>query len=413
MAYEFFFSYSRDDWNPYMQVFFDRLWEEVRVKLGLRQNDSVGFRDTKEMPLGGEWPSDLLNGLQTSKVLVCVYTPLYFKREYCGREVQFFLDRKRLLGAATPQHPFIIPVVWEPCEESIPSSVSKITYLHGDFPPEYKTKGIRPFLQNSTQFGSQYENSIAVIGASIKAAVQQATQLPPLAPIPALENIADAFASAGVVNNVDVRPQGGPSAVQFYYVAGKQNELAPPKQERGYYDVRGGEFWRPARSGRFLGVLATAIASSKELDLIPYNMPLLNDFGIRLKAARAQNNMVVLFVDAWTLDLVPFYRDRMEEYESHRSDHCCVMVVWNEADPDVNELMQQRLKGRVRLTFPVNSTREPTYFQPSIGSVAELEASLRDTLERLRHRIIETAQVARELEGTPKPVLDIHIGQTR
>ena len=414
MSYVFFFSYSRDDYSPYMEKFLGELKEEVRIRLGLGQEDSIYFRDAEDIDVGKPWKAELLDALQTSKVLICVYTPRYFVREYCGKEVQFFIERQHALGNTNPQNAFIIPVIWQPCETSIPPGVAEIGYLHNDFPPEYRLKGFRPFVQNSSQFSTQYFNSLHAVADRIAAAAKQAVQLPRLGQVPSLADLPNAFEQPDNAPGIAAvqEPHAGPTAVQFYYVAGKRTELLGQKGNCDYYDSKGGEFWRPCLRGRFLGTMATSIATSKELDLLPYNLPIATDFRERLQMARDNNNIVILFVDTWTIHLLPWYRQRMSEYEQHNSYHCSVLVVWNEDDPETDQA-RQVLSNRVSVTFPVNASREQTYFRPSITNMTELETSLRETLERLRHKIIEQAEVARALDGSAKPTLDIHIERTR
>src|SRR6266851_7287544 len=113
MAYTFFFSYCRDDWSSYMEEFFKDLSEAVRIRLGLGRHDSIGFRDAEGIDIGQPWRPALTDALQAAQTLVCVYTPRYFLRDYCGKEMEFFRLREKGI-AASPRHSFVLPIVWLP-----------------------------------------------------------------------------------------------------------------------------------------------------------------------------------------------------------------------------------------------------------------------------------------------------------
>ena len=110
--YSFFFSYARDDYDSYVEQFLTDLTDAVRGKLGLGKDDTVVFQDAGEIEIGQAWPQRLIEGLQHSKVMVCLYTPRYFKRPVCGKEVGLFFKREELLNG---QETYVLPVYWIPC----------------------------------------------------------------------------------------------------------------------------------------------------------------------------------------------------------------------------------------------------------------------------------------------------------
>jgi hypothetical protein len=102
LPYLFFFSYSRADWecDVYLAKFFDDL--EMRVRMvGAAGDRKVGFRDEEGVKTGEDWTRKISAAVQTSHVLVCVYTPNFFSpgrtHEFCAKEFRAFLERD-------PQH---------------------------------------------------------------------------------------------------------------------------------------------------------------------------------------------------------------------------------------------------------------------------------------------------------------------
>ena len=416
--YTFFFSYSRDDFSPFMKQFLEDLREAVRLRMGYGQKDEFVFLDNGEITIGEDWKPELLDGLQSSRILLCMYTVRFFRREWCGREIEFFRLRQKALAGTKQEHPSIIPVIWFVDESEIPASVSQITFKDDTFPQEYADRGMLQLTQQKEgKYQGQYWQSVNALADAIKTSAAQPVQLPALTDPPILEALPSAFrppaAPAGqpAPGAKDPEPVAGPSAVLFYYAAGKFQELQNAnKVTLGFYDPKGGEFWRPSLKGQRLGALASAIAGSKELDLVAYNLPITGDLVDKLKAARKNNNLVIFFVDAWTLDVIEYYRERMSDYEDHVSHNASVLVIWNEGDPDLTDDVRKKLNARIKATFPVSYSREQIYFRPSIENVRDLEECLRDTLERIRNKIIEQGEVARALETGSKPGLELRNG---
>src|ERR1700680_2375090 len=71
--YWFFFSYARDDSDEKLERFFKDLSDEVRIQKGLDAKASlIGFRDTRSIKTGDDWPTEMKQALQTSRVLVSI-----------------------------------------------------------------------------------------------------------------------------------------------------------------------------------------------------------------------------------------------------------------------------------------------------------------------------------------------------
>src|SRR5262249_38891533 len=139
MSFWFFTSYARADRDLYVDRFFEELREEVRRKGGL--TGDVGFFDTKSIETGDEWDQALGDALRTSRILICLCSPYYFKSSYCGKEYQVFCERReawlRELSQTNERARVIFPVLWERPDSSIPEIVSQFQYSDDDFPEVY------------------------------------------------------------------------------------------------------------------------------------------------------------------------------------------------------------------------------------------------------------------------------------
>ena len=99
--YPFFLSYASNDLYPgnvrdeHLDQYQTYLNSRVRHLSGL---PSDGFMAPFSIQSGNEWKEDLIDALQASAALVCLYSPSYFGSEYCGKEMQVFLERGK-----TPQ----------------------------------------------------------------------------------------------------------------------------------------------------------------------------------------------------------------------------------------------------------------------------------------------------------------------
>ncbi len=83
--YQVFFSYSQSNENPYLVQFRNELSEMVSTRCGLNRED-VLFVDTEALRTGAHWETNIRDALQSTRVLVALWSPHYFSSEWCGRE---------------------------------------------------------------------------------------------------------------------------------------------------------------------------------------------------------------------------------------------------------------------------------------------------------------------------------------
>lgn len=97
MSYEYdaFFSYKRDrETDAWHETVKDKLL--VWVGQELSRNIRVFF-DTEDIRTGMRWRRKVGDALLSSKCLICVWSPLYFKSAWCISEWRSFLERGKIV----------------------------------------------------------------------------------------------------------------------------------------------------------------------------------------------------------------------------------------------------------------------------------------------------------------------------
>ena len=152
MPYWFFFSYAHADYNDYLGTFYQNLEAEVRQLTG-DPLSGIGFLDRKDIEHGATWDAALEQGLKNCRVFVPLYSPSYFRAQYCGKELAVFRERLHdylLRSGAAVADPLILPVLWNPEDNVlpvIPTTINKIQYKHGSYPEPYLTEGVSQMVK--------------------------------------------------------------------------------------------------------------------------------------------------------------------------------------------------------------------------------------------------------------------------
>jgi hypothetical protein len=212
--YKFFFSYSRADWDVFLDRFFRDLEREVAGKSGAGER-KVGFRDEEGIRTGDDWNSKISAAVQISNVLVCVYSPNFFARdrmhEFCAKEFMAFLKRnpehRYELVVEQGQHRYqwrgarnILPVLWFSESDLVelndlpPHAVRSIQYTlnfsgeESNLNKRYKEKGMSRI---STRRGPGYRDIIDHLAKQI--VVLSANPLPRMTSPPDIRTLRNAF----------------------------------------------------------------------------------------------------------------------------------------------------------------------------------------------------------------------------
>lgn len=100
----FFFSHARqgrERRRGYLMEFFEDLKEEVAACAAVDlDSNEIGTIDTKVLQ-GENWDKELSGPVSTNKVFIAILSPIYFKRENCGKELFAFVQRSPSLGIDT------------------------------------------------------------------------------------------------------------------------------------------------------------------------------------------------------------------------------------------------------------------------------------------------------------------------
>jgi len=379
----FFFSYARkddrgegedEDNKQYLLEFFDDLCKEIREREKiLKDGDPVGFLD-QNLRLGADYKKRLPEALQTCNVLVCIYSPTYFTRPVCGKEVSVFLRRRELHGKALPE--VILPVIWTK-PERIPTALGSFQYYNRNFPKVYRDgMGLRELMVNRAN-QRDYRLFLAEMTNWVLEAQNQ--KLKPLEDpafdfdkedpvfpeIPLLGPMGPAEAS-----------EDGPAAVRFCYMAGTK----PPWSWN--------PFPPPAIGNVAAGIALTKGFFPRELDP---ELSLID----QIDRAKASNTPVVLLVDPQTLE-IKACEDTLADYDGRNFLNCGALVIWDSS----SSAKEKQLRALLRKVFDDNYARNyPLFFRDDIRSGAQFSEQLVDMLEVLQRNILSKGSPSRAVPG--------------
>lgn len=110
--YDVFISYARK--RPVFEWVNNHFYPRLKDRLGCEmQKDPAIFIDTSQ-ETGVRWPLNIKTALKSSRILVSVWSPHYFRSEWCVAEWQTILKREEMVGMGTPDNPrgLVYPVIF-------------------------------------------------------------------------------------------------------------------------------------------------------------------------------------------------------------------------------------------------------------------------------------------------------------
>jgi FxsC-like protein len=392
--YWFYFSYARRDLDRYARMFFDDLYQEFRSRTGL-SSEALGFFDTAELHTGEAWPATISEALRTSRAAVCLFSPAYLASEFCGKEFQVFQDRLSLYHLGAVGSMAILPVVWIPPSGAVGNVIAQLQSASADFPPAYVQEGLR-YLMRLRKHQDDYQAFVSQF-ARLLVQAAETYPLPALASLPPFAEIRSAFAEIrsafGESQSSHSAVRTGPQYAEFAFAAAAPSEISIVRKNLQPYGDEGGRDWRPY--GEPIGLFAQRAATQERL--IYQEIPLGSDLPQRLHEAEANNRVVILVVDPWTL-MLQSYHAILRAFDTLRLFNCAILVVWNEQDEETVQHRAQ-LEQAVRLTFMYKDTTDKRRFLPSIQSADQFRLVLQTTLHVLRAEILQTGTVLRKAES--------------
>ena len=143
-------------------------------------------------------------------------------------------------------------------------------------------------------------------------------------------------------------------------------------------------------------MLATELAGKERFryEAAPFD----SDFIARIEEAVADNKIVVVVVDPWTVRLEQ-YAAWVRELDSRRFLSCVVVIPWNPGEP-MTVQWRASLEQAVSATFySTFRAPDPETFVPWVDSAAAFERELSARLEAMKMRIINRDQDVRKAEA--------------
>ncbi len=395
--YSFFLSYSSKDriqtdresttTNPkdLVRTFFDDLDQQMKL-LGYADG---GFFDKKG--LEADWRQDMRLALASSRILVPLYSPLYFQNAYCGKEWEVFNQRfhenKRLVYPDVGNPTVILPVCWR-APVVLPADVSRYQIQYEGFVQGYDADHGLEYLMSRERYRDAYQDFLFTFSRKLLALAQEQGDAK-VRDLPGFDDLNPPFPGIN---------KPGLKYVRYVFVAGLKNEMVTLRETRECYaNSLNRKDWRPCYPDltRPVEKIATgpAKAASKTYEFVEHSPQLMT----RLREARRLNNIVVLVVDPWSVKL-PNMRQFLDDFDSEEFPNAGVLVNWNAKDPEttaqtakLQEMMQDHFKGR-------RARRE--YYKDPVSTPEGIEQAVAEAFGAIRARLIEMGKI-RSVEGDP------------
>lgn len=361
----FFVSYARADaefpeHREHLEQFVKELSALVAIKMPTPL-EGVSFIDGS-IHTGDVWSDTLGQALMQCRMGLTLYSPNYFTRDWCGKEFQVFLNRRRPGAAGTG----IVPVWWSNKFPGLPSCTSPIQHNEGAFPSEYASMGVHQLVTLKSTFPAQYQFTLNLLADRIVAGAK-AQHLDPLLNLDP-DKISSAWEESAA-NDPQSHTQGNISKTCFVFVS------------------RSGWDWIPYQGAApKIGALAQTITGDLGLryEEIPCNAALPQ----KLKEANDSNVPTVLVGDPASLGIAP-YAQPMRQYDSQYLLNCAALIAW---EPEVKESIEtdtrwihfktQVCKQKVQDPPPYHEWR-------SIFSQDDLKQKTKMLIEQIRSRLMK------------------------
>lgn len=403
----FFLSYSRSDDDMFVRRFFADLSREVRVRVGAERDEVVGFLDNQNINLGEHWPTALVRALAECASFLPLYSPGYFLSRPCGQEWTMFAQRSMddvHDGSVSP--PGLIPLIWLP-PRTLPECARTLHYDLAVPDDEYSRRGIRQLLRLK-RLRDEYTEFVEIVAQHVVGAADTA---PPRGSLEIdFEHLASAFdpvppessAAEEVLNPL----ASGTQVIHFVMVAPTRAEAEVIGRNPLYYGEHSSD-WAPFRPDqpRPLWESVQKVATGQELLSTVRGVDRLNDC---LKLAEDHNHLVVLLIDAWSVELER-YRAVLDEFD-HRDHRAAVLIVMSHGDPETQS-KSSFLADRIhRILFNTERRLDDMMLRRSVLAGPSFESDLQVVLTEARNRLFAKGRVLRqpspETPPGPRPILE-------
>jgi hypothetical protein len=400
-----FFSYARENRKPQLVQFFEDLRIEIEERAGWVDGDSpVTFSDKESLRLMEFWKSDIESALQTAAVLVCITSPAYFRKEFCGKEFYLFDQRRRLgIPSAGQPRPVILPVIWLPVEDGLPPMMDDVTNVPSDVVDQYRTGGLKDLMASDAK---AYSKCLKAFATSIVAAWRQHSDMPRLSQVLDFRDIPNSFEGGDWREAVDAAGWiRGPEVVNFLFATGTRTQRPHPP---GRYGELTSE-WRPylpphsdTIRDQAKDVAQRGAFKYREIDFVvadggvpgrpqPVAPEILRQ---RLIDAKERKNLLVALTDPMTVTGEASLPLRL--LDALWWEGTAVVFPWND---HVDEWNHAQLHSSLTEICPIISQTPSPQVSGPIRDPVELKVKLADTLAQMRIAVTK-------LEAMKKPAVD-------
>jgi FxsC-like protein len=395
----------------YVNQFFDELAREVRRIAALPhrvKENEIGFFDKRGIESGDKFDDRLAKALQSSRVLVCLYSRAYFRSDYCGKEFSFFqarIEQYMAASATKNERPrVILPVLWDREERVakwLPSSIHEIQYKHADYGDIYAKEGLLNLMRQQ-RYKADYAEFIDQFAGKL-VAVTEEWKLPQLDPSPKMKTVTSAWSvKTAAPNSEACEPtHHGTDVAHFVFVAGRKSDLVKIKQKVDCYGSEGGRDWLPfyPHEPKTVGWISQTLALAADVEYVP--LPISESLLQNLRHAEATNTIVIVVVDPWSIHLET-YRKKLDAYDQENFNvNSAILVLWNQADSETKD-NDEKLRCLVEQSF-FRTSISNTNFRNSIGSIEEFRLAITSAIFDVRNRINRKAKLFRTVGATPLP----------
>jgi hypothetical protein len=392
MGRDFFFSYSSADFKPGKKDDLFTFFQDLEVKLKEFARDEGGYFAAKHNESGVDWKGELETHLKSCHVLVPLYSPNYFKSPHCGREWKVYYDRFQENKTSPPSDvtrpEVILPVCWnaellEPPKEASEIQDKTIT----ESSEIYKTYGLSYMMRMpGGKAKAKYEAFVHTVGRRLVEMLKEQGDYK-VRPIDAYDKIDPLFPPDS---------KRGLTFVRYVFLAGLKAYMGPHRPSwDGYGYLTNRRDWLPClpEAPQRADIIASALATAagKSFEFIEYIETDQDKLLKRLKYAKELENIVVIVVDPWSLE-VPGLRSLAAMVESEPLPNSALVVMWN-PEPSAKPLKMP--------DFPVRQSRNE--YVDTVKSHEEFKQKLCAFFDKSRGTLTVSGKIPSAETGKPEP----------
>jgi hypothetical protein len=423
----FFLSYCHsDDRGHYLHRFFEDLRHRIVDLEGITIHksdpdaqdklDRVGFYDREGVTTGRDWMDKIGEALLNNRVLVCVYSPGFFQRQFCGQEFAMFLMRddevRYVPGTGERGQEFqlrgvrnILPIVWEAerflkRKDLPPYALRKIKWdLDASVDDEinnlYLRKGMRRIVIGG-RARSKYDDIVTHFAERIIDLAK--TPLRTLTKVPDIEKLHNAFWAPAEVDRIDGTAAAAAAEEAPPTVNGPQLMLVIEVRR-----VDGTADWTPYPGEPSIQTLFDEVANRSELTMHWVNLdPSAADFTDQilneLRLAAESSIRVIVVVDPHSLANNPWRETLIALLQ--KPCRAGLLLPADAADREAALLIEQ-YRGALR---PASGAPD-WVVRPCVGGTAEFRIAVSSVADDIRARIVNTDPVRRNPPENDGPIV--------